>query len=116
MFACACTVAVVLARNLSARLDQTRQARLKAHLDWVNPAPQTPRMTTLFGDMVVGKERVHVHYRTARLPDGNRIPVCIVLGLDERSGVLKEPGKEPGTYQMPRGEMFTVVRRFEKPY
>jgi hypothetical protein len=47
VFACACAVALVLARALSARLLQSRQERLKAHLDWVNPTPQTSRKRKL---------------------------------------------------------------------
>lgn len=41
--ACAMVVSAVLARTLSRRLVQSRQERLKAHLDWVNPVPQTSR-------------------------------------------------------------------------
>jgi hypothetical protein len=40
-------VAAVLGRTLSARLVQTRQERLKAHLDWVNRTPQTSRKRRL---------------------------------------------------------------------
>jgi hypothetical protein len=47
VFASACGVALVLARALSARRVQTRQERLKAHLDWVNPTPQTSRKRKL---------------------------------------------------------------------
>jgi hypothetical protein len=47
VFASACCVALVLARTLSARLVQSRQQRLKAHLDWVNPTPQTARKSRL---------------------------------------------------------------------
>jgi len=39
----ACFVAAVLVKVLSLRLVQWRQERLKAHLDWVNPMPQTSR-------------------------------------------------------------------------
>jgi hypothetical protein len=31
---------VRLARKVSARLDQRRDARLKSHIDWINPAPR----------------------------------------------------------------------------
>jgi cell division protein FtsL len=44
---CALGVAVILARTLSARRVQTRQERLKAHLDWVNRTPQTSRKRSL---------------------------------------------------------------------
>jgi hypothetical protein len=44
---CAFGIAVIAARTLSARLVQTRQERLKAHLDWVNPTPQTRRKRKL---------------------------------------------------------------------
>jgi hypothetical protein len=47
VFACACAVAIVLARILSARLLQSRQQRLRAHLDWMNPTPQTSRKRNL---------------------------------------------------------------------
>jgi hypothetical protein len=47
VIASACAVALVLARAVSARLVLARQERLKAHLDWVNPAPATPRKRRL---------------------------------------------------------------------
>jgi hypothetical protein len=47
VLACAFGVAVILGRTLSARRIQTRQERLKAHLDWVNPTPQTSRKRRL---------------------------------------------------------------------
>jgi hypothetical protein len=47
VFACVAAIALVLARTISARLLQSRQQRLKAHLDWVNPTPQTSRKRRL---------------------------------------------------------------------
>jgi hypothetical protein len=47
VFAAACGVALMLSRILSARAEQARAARLKAHLDWVNPTPQTTRKRRL---------------------------------------------------------------------
>ncbi len=47
VFACACGIALMLSRLLSARAEQARNARLKAHLDWVNPTPQTSRKRKL---------------------------------------------------------------------
>lgn len=47
VLASACGIALVLARTLSARRVQSRQERLKAHLDWINPTPQTPRKRKL---------------------------------------------------------------------
>jgi hypothetical protein len=43
VLACGLAVFAVLARTVSRRLVQARGERLKAHLDWVNPAPQTSR-------------------------------------------------------------------------
>lgn len=43
ILACGLAVFAVLARTVSRRLVQARGERLKAHLDWVNPAPQTSR-------------------------------------------------------------------------
>ena len=39
----AVTVTVILGRTLAARFVQSRDERLKAHLDWINPIPQTSR-------------------------------------------------------------------------
>jgi hypothetical protein len=47
VLASACGIALVLARALSARRVQSRQERLKAHLDWINPTPQTSRKRKL---------------------------------------------------------------------
>ena len=43
VLACALVVSVVLANTVSRRLVHSREERLKAHLDWVNPVPQTSR-------------------------------------------------------------------------
>ena len=43
----ALVIATVLFRLLSVRLREARQERLKAHLDWVNPIPQTSRKRSL---------------------------------------------------------------------
>jgi hypothetical protein len=40
-------VGVTLVRSLAARRVQARQDRLKEHLDWVNPVPQTSRRRTV---------------------------------------------------------------------
>lgn len=45
--AAAVAVALILVRAVSTRLVQSRHERLKAHLDWVNPVPQTRRKRAL---------------------------------------------------------------------
>jgi len=40
-------VFMILARVVSTRLVQARQERLKEHLDWMNPLPQTSRKREL---------------------------------------------------------------------
>jgi hypothetical protein len=41
-------VAVMLLRTIAARRVQLREAKLKAHLDWINPAPMTSRKRGAF--------------------------------------------------------------------
>lgn len=43
VLASALAVSALLAKTVAKRLVQSRQERLKAHLDWVNPVPQTSR-------------------------------------------------------------------------
>lgn len=38
---CAGIASVVLLRMVAVRMTQAREARLREHLDWVNPAPRT---------------------------------------------------------------------------
>jgi hypothetical protein len=43
------------------------------------------------------------------------MPVCMVLGFDERGGYWKEPGTQPGTFKISRQAPVVVTRRFERP-
>ena len=49
------------------------------------------------------------------LPDGQKLPVCLVLGWNERGGYFKEPGTQPGTFRIAKRAPMTVTRRFERP-
>jgi hypothetical protein len=39
LFAVAIVIAGILVRRISAHMNARRQARLKSHLDWINPEP-----------------------------------------------------------------------------
>ena len=74
-----------------------------------------PAGTKLYGHMWTGGKEVHGYYTRAELPGGEEMPVCMVLGFDERGGYWKEPGTQPGTFRISRQAAFTVTRRFERP-
>jgi hypothetical protein len=74
-----------------------------------------PVGTKLYGQMWTGGEKVHVYWTRAEFPDGTPMPVCMVLGFDERGGYWKEPGMQPGTFRVSKQAPMTVTRRFERP-
>ncbi len=74
-----------------------------------------PMGTKLYGFMWTGGAQVQAYWTRAELPDGQQMPVCMVLGFDERGGYWKEQGTQPGTFRISRQAPFTVTRRFERP-
>jgi hypothetical protein len=75
-----------------------------------------PIGTKLYGFMWTGGEDVQAYWTEAHLPDGQKVPVCLVLGYDERGGYSKEwPGTQPGTSRISKRAPATVTRRFERP-
>ena len=74
-----------------------------------------PLGTKLYGHMWTGGEKVQTYWVRAELPDGQKMPVCMVLGFDEQGGYWKEPGTQPGTFSISRQAPMTVTRRFERP-
>ncbi|MFY0525131.1 protein kinase domain-containing protein [Archangium gephyra] len=75
-----------------------------------------PVGTKLYGQMWTGGERIQVYWTRAEMPGGVEMPVCMLLGADERGGWFwKEPGTEPGTFKITRQVPVMVTRRFERP-
>jgi len=74
-----------------------------------------PEGTKLHGFMWTGGEKVQAYWTEAELPDGQKMPVCMVLGYDQRGGYPKEQGMQPGTVSIPTAVPMTVTRRFERP-
>jgi serine/threonine-protein kinase len=75
-----------------------------------------PVGTKLYGFMWTGGEKVQAYWTEAHLPDGQKVPVCLVLGFDERGGYWKDnPGTQPGTFRISKRAPATVTRRFERP-
>jgi serine/threonine-protein kinase len=74
-----------------------------------------PVGTKLYGHLWTGGEKIQGYWTQAELPWGQKMPVCMVLGFDERGGYWKEPGPHPGTFKISRQAAFTVTRRFERP-
>jgi serine/threonine-protein kinase len=72
--------------------------------EWTGPLPEG---TLLYGQLWTegltkrGEEAVLGRYTEALLPDGRRVPVCMVLG--DRTGLsIKDAGSEPGQARLPR--------------
>jgi hypothetical protein len=75
-----------------------------------------PVGTKVYGFMWTGGERIHAYWTRAELPDGQVLPVCIAMGLGEWGGwPEKEPGTQPGTFDLPKRIQFKVLRRFLRP-
>ena len=75
-----------------------------------------PVGTKLYGQIWTGGEKIQAYWTRAEMPGGVEMPVCMVLGGDERGGWFwKEPGTEPGTFKITRQVPFVVTRRFERP-
>ncbi|WP_309893884.1 serine/threonine-protein kinase [Archangium sp.] len=74
-----------------------------------------PVGTKLYGFTWTGGEMVQAYWTEAELPDGQKLPVCMVLGFDERGGYRKYPGAQPGTFSLSKRAPITVTRRFERP-
>jgi len=75
-----------------------------------------PLGTKLYGHMWTGGKEVQAYWTEAHLPDGQKLPVCLVLGWDERGGYWKDnPGAQPGTFRISKRVTATVTRRFERP-
>jgi serine/threonine-protein kinase len=74
-----------------------------------------PVRTKLYGHLWTGGEKIHAYWTHAELPWGQKMPVCMVLGFDERGGYWKEAGTYPGTFKISLQAPMTVTRRFERP-
>lgn len=74
-----------------------------------------PVGTKVYGHMWTGGEKTQVYWTRAELPDGREMPLCWVLGFDERGGYWKELGPQPGTVIVSKQAPLTVTRRFERP-
>jgi serine/threonine-protein kinase len=74
-----------------------------------------PAGTKLYGFMWTGGEKIQAYWTRAEMPNGVEMPVCMVLGFDERGGYWKEPGTQPGTFSISMQVPMTVTRRFERP-
>jgi serine/threonine protein kinase len=74
-----------------------------------------PEGTLLYGRLWTegltkwGQEAVLGRYTEALLPDGRRVPVCIVLG-DQTGLTIKNPGSKPGEARLPREWIALAVR------
>ncbi len=74
-----------------------------------------PEGTLLYGYLWTGGEVIFGHYDRAKLPSGESIPVCFVLGNPpDEHGVPKLWGsKAPGTVEISRKIGVSAVKRFE---
>jgi serine/threonine-protein kinase len=85
--------------------------------DW--SPPELPGGTLLYGRLWTGsgiqtqegEEAVLGRYTEALLPDGRKLPVCIVLGGPEGRW-RKLPGSTPGAVRLPRELLVSAVRRW----
>ena len=74
-----------------------------------------PEGTLLYGQLWTeglkkyGEEAVYGRYTEALLPDGRRVPVCMVL-RDETGLEIKNPGSKPGEARLTRTTYFKAVR------
>ncbi|MFL5345398.1 MAG: serine/threonine protein kinase [Hyalangium sp.] len=74
-----------------------------------------PDGTLLYGQLWTkgllkeGDEAVYARYTSALLPDGHRIPVCIILG-DQTGLIRKDEGSKPGEARLPRENLAQAVR------
>jgi hypothetical protein len=82
--------------------------------EWTGPLPDG---TLLYGQLWTEgltkewQEAVLGRYTEALLPDGRRVPVCIVLG-DSTGLTIKNPGSKPGEARLPRKWSALAVRRW----
>jgi len=79
------------------------------------PSRLLPVGTKVYGHMWTGGEQTQVYWTRAEMPDGREMPLCAVLGFDERGGYWKKPGPQPGTVIVSMQAPLTVTRRFERP-
>jgi serine/threonine-protein kinase len=85
--------------------------------DW--SPPELPGGTVLYGTLWTGpgiqnregEEAVLGRYTEALLPDGRKLPVCIVLGGPEGRW-RKLPGSKPGAVRLPRELPVAAVWRW----
>jgi serine/threonine protein kinase len=72
---------------------------------WTGPLPDG---TLLYGQLWMegltkeGEEAVMSRYTEALLPDGRRVPVCVVLWVDWTGLITKDKGSKPGEALLPR--------------
>ena len=83
--------------------------------DKEDAADLLPVGTKLYGHLWTGGEKIQAYWTQAELPWGQKMPVCMVLGFDERGGYWKEAGTYPGAFKISRQAPMTVTRRFERP-
>ncbi|SEU14718.1 serine/threonine protein kinase [Stigmatella erecta] len=81
---------------------------------WTGPLPDG---TLLYGQLWTegltkeGEEAVLGRYTEALLPDGRRVPVCMVLG-DLTGLTIKYPNSKPGQARLPREMSALAIRRW----
>ncbi|WNG51767.1 hypothetical protein F0U60_52420 [Archangium minus] len=72
-----------------------------------------PAGTLVDGVLWMDTGKVQAHYTQARTPDGQTLPVCLVLGSSAPGGVYAEAGTTPSSINLPRSVPFTVVDTFQ---
>jgi serine/threonine protein kinase len=82
----------------SARLIQVREGTTTVRV--VEPWGELPHQTLFSGQLIVGPERVYGRLTEARMPNGERIPVCVQFVDPEDHGIglqKLEPTGDPST-------------------
>lgn len=72
-----------------------------------------PAGTLVDGVLWMDTGRIHAHYTQARTPDGQTLPVCLVLGSSAPGGVYAEAGTTSDSITLPKSVPFTVVDTFQ---
>jgi serine/threonine-protein kinase len=88
-----------------------RQGQLTSQLE--GALGDLPAGTLLDGVLWMETGKVQAHYTTARTPDGQTHPVCLVLGASAPGGMYAEAGTTPGAITLPRSVPVTSVATFE---
>ncbi|WP_309896673.1 hypothetical protein [Archangium sp.] len=88
-----------------------RQGRLTSQL--AGALGEVPAGTLLDGVLWMETGKVQAHYTTARTPDGQTHPVCLVLGSSAPGGMYAEAGTTVGALILPKSAPVTSVDTFE---